>query len=329
MTSTPSSSDPGPSLAQVRRRLFAIAAGLFAPIVVIWFAGATVIARELQFPPALAYSTSGPARSGNRAASDTRPLRELLETSSDEITLRQADGQPLRALIAPAASARTAVVLTYPNWVDTQAFLGYFKVVRSVGYPALIIEYPSSNALSREGRRNGFGWEQRRDVLDAVNVLHARGVQKTAVLGVSEGAAAGLFAAAQGAEIAAIISDSSYADLNALLRRIPPLDSLNPLFDRTVLWELGLMTGRAIDDISPAKAAAKLHAPLMVINGADDPLVPPADARQIIAAAHQPNELWIAANAGHAAELATDPDEYMRRVGDFLKRYLNAPTRSY
>jgi fermentation-respiration switch protein FrsA (DUF1100 family) len=151
-------------------------------------------------------------------------------------------------------------------------------------------------------------------------------MEALAVLGVSEGAAAALFAGAQGAPVAAIIADSSYADLGGLLKRIPPLDSLNPLFDRTILWELGLMMGRSIHDLAPAKAAAKLDGrSLMVINGADDPLAPPADAQKILAAAQGPKQLWIAAGAGHAAALATDPEQYEQRVGAFLARYLGAP----
>ena len=94
-------------------------------------------------------------------------------------------------------------------------------------------------------------------MIDAAAVLRLRGMQSVAAMGVSEGAAAVIFAGADGARLAAIISDSSYANLEALLKRIPPLDSLNPVFGDTILWELGLMTGRAIRDLAPAQAGVK------------------------------------------------------------------------
>jgi len=331
MTSTPSAPVDAPLPGSIRRRLFAIALGLFAPIVLIWFLAATVVARGLQFPPALAFSTSGSAAPARPQVFDARPLRELVEASSDEITLRQDDAQPLRALLTPAVPAKSAVIVVYPNCIDAEALVGYSRVLRSAGYAALIIDYASSPDQKNrpESRGYGFGWRQRRDLLDAIAALRSRGVQTFAALGVSEGGAAALFASADGAPIAAIISDSSYAELSTVLRRIPPLDSLNPIFDRTVLWEVGLMTGRAIDEVAPAKAAAKLDGrPLMVINGADDPLVPPADARKIFAAARGPKALWVAPHAGHAAALATDPDQYERRVGAFLTRYLGVPAQS-
>ena len=327
MSPRPSAGKPDGAPGQMRRRRFAIAIGLFAPIPLIWLAAATMVARGLQFPPALAYSTSGVLAPGRPAASDARPLPELLGTSR-EIALHRIGARPLLGWLAPATPQKAAVVLVCPNCVDAQAIVGYFRVIRSAGYGALILDYTTVPARNnqRQGRRYGFGWEERRDVLDAVAALRLRRVLRVAVLGVSAGAAAALFAGSEGAPIAAIISDSSYADVSTLLRRIPPLDSLNPLFDRTVLWEFGLMEGRAIEDIAPARAAARLDGrPLMVINGADDPLVPPADARRIFTAAHGPKELWIVPDAGHAAALAADPAQYTRRVGAFLTRCLGAP----
>lgn len=287
-----------------------------------------MVARGLQFPPALAYSSAGAPAPGKPVATDPRSLPELLGTSSTEIGFRRIGAQPLIGWLAPATPEKAAVVLVYPNRIDALAMVSYFRVIRSAGYAALIIDDTTLSVRKNQhgDRRYGFGWDQRRDVLDAVAALRLRGVLRIAVLGVSAGAAAALFAGAEDAPIAAIISDSSYADVSTLLRRIPPLDSLNPLFDRTVLWEFGLMEGSAIEKIAPAKAAAKLNdRPLMVINGADDALVPPADARKIFATAHGPKELWIVPGAGHAAALAADPAQYAQRVSAFLTRYLGAP----
>jgi uncharacterized protein len=318
MTPTPSAGEQGPTTAQVRRRLLGIGLGLFLPIIVIWFAAATVVAHGLQFPPALAYSSSGKLASGSSgAAASTRSLRELIDDSAGEITLSQTGPHPLRAFLAPAVPAEIAVVLIYPNPVNAQVLVRYFNFVRSTGYPVLMIDYDESR---------GFGYLERVAALDAVAALRARGVRRVALMGVSEGAAAVLFAGAEDAPISAIISDSSYADLSAMMRRFPPLDSLNPLFDRTVLWELGLRLGRPIADIAPAKAAAQIERPLLLINGADDPLVPPADAHKIYAAARGPKELWIVPDAGHASALAADPNDYTRRVSVFLARYLGPPT---
>jgi fermentation-respiration switch protein FrsA (DUF1100 family) len=325
MTPTPSRPpNSTPVAATSRRRFLAIGLGLFAPIVLIWVGAATLVARGLRFPPALPYSTNGAAERLMPPAQDSRELGRLLGMPAQEIVLRGGVSDQLRALIAPVGKARTAVILVYPNAIGPQSLAAYFRVINDAGYTALIIEY--RNLLHDPKARGQWGWKERADVLDAEAALRARGTQSVAALGVSEGAAAVIFAGAHGAHLAAIISDSSYANLDALLKRIPPLDSLNPVFDRTVMWELGLMTGRAVLDLAPVRAASKLDgSPLMVINGSDDPLIPPDDAREIFAAASGPKELWIAPKAGHAAALATDPEQYAQRVKAFLAKYLGIP----
>src|SRR5579864_2403524 len=136
MTSTPPSRDPGPTPEQPRRLQLVMAIALFAPIPLIWVTAATIVARGLRFPPALAYSTAGVPAPGKPAGSDTRPLRELLDAPSEEIRL----GEVLRGYLVPSATAPAAVVLVYPNRVDAQAMIGYFRIIRSAGYAALIID---------------------------------------------------------------------------------------------------------------------------------------------------------------------------------------------
>lgn len=325
MTATPSGAS-GPSLtpSSARRGFFVVLAALFTPVILIWFGAAALVARGLRFPPALPYSNQPPPTGALPQAPGKQKLSELLGASAQEITLRPNASGRVRALLVPASGMRTAVVLIYPNQRDPRILADYFKVVHSAGYAVLVLDYLSDSGGEPSG--GGMGWEERGDAADAAAALRARGVRAVAALGVSEGAAAALFAGSHGAPLAAIIADSSYASLSAMLKRIPPLDSLNPLFDNTVLWELGLMKGRAIRNLAPSQAAAQLGTtPLMVINGGEDPLVPVADARMIFAAAQGPKELWIVPDAGHAAALAIEPEQYARRVGAFLARYLVAP----
>jgi len=325
MTATPSgASNPGPTPSSARRGFFVVLAALFTPVILIWFGAAALVARGLRFPPALAYSTKPPPAGAMPQQPAKQNLGELLGASVQEIALRPDASGRVRAVLVPAPGMRTAVVLIYPNQRDPRILAEYFGMVHSAGYAVLVLDYLSQSGGVPSGQ--GMGWEERRDVADAATALRLRGVRAVAALGVSEGAAAALFAGSHGAPLAAIIADSSYASLSAMLKRIPPLDSLNPLFDNTVLWELGLMKGRAIRNIAPSRAAAKLGGtPLMVINGGEDPLVPPADARMIFAAAQGPKELWIVPEAGHAAALAIEPEQYARRVGAFLAHYLGAP----
>jgi uncharacterized protein len=324
MTATPSL-NPSPAPPGERRGFLFVLAALFMPVILIWFGAAVLVARGLRFPPALAYSNKPPATGLRLQPPSHQKLAALLGPTAQEIMLRPEAGRRVHALLVAAPGARTAVVVAYPNQRDPRILMDYFRLLHAVGYAVVVLDYLSESGGAPSGQ--GMGWEEYRDVADAATALRRRGTRAVAAMGVSEGAAAVLFAGAHGAPLAAIVADSSYAKLGAMLKRIPPLDSLNPLFDKTVLWELGLMKGRSIRNIAPSEAAAELGAtPLMVINGGEDPLVPADDAREIFAAAQGPKELWIVPGAGHAAALAIDPNRYAGRVGAFLARYLGPPT---
>jgi uncharacterized protein len=317
-TSPPPAHDSKPRPARSRRTLFAIGAGLLGPAILLWFGAATIVARGLRFPPIPAYGPHGTPVAVQPLWPPAPHLRDLLGAPAQEISVHAADGGPIHGLLVPATGTGAAVVLVCPDQSSPWSIASYFKVIQAAGYRALIIDYDSGSGA-------GWGWKERDGVIGAAAALRRRGATRIAVLGVSAGAAAALFAAAR-TPLAAIISDSSYANLRVFLRRIPPLDSLNPVFVNTVLWEVGLIAGRAAEDIAPAHAAAGMgDRPLMVINGGEDSLVPPADAREIYAAAHGPKELWIVPGAEHAAAQATAPDEYTRRVSAFLAKYLGAP----
>jgi fermentation-respiration switch protein FrsA (DUF1100 family) len=320
MTATPSSS-PSAAAPGARRGFLILLAALFTPVILIWFGAAALVARGLRFPPALPYSNKPPAAAIMPQPPSHQKLSELLGAPAHEIALRPAAGGRVRAWFVAAPGAQTAVVLAYPNQRDPRILMDYFRLLHAGGYAVVMLDYLSGSGGAPSGQ--GMGWEEYRDVADAVTAIRLRGIKAVAAMGVSEGAAAVLFAGSHGAPLAAIIADSSYASLSAMLKRIPPLDSLNPLFDNTVMWELGLMKGRAIRNIAPSRAAAKLGAtPLMVINGGEDPLVASADARKIFAAAQGPKELWIVPEAGHAGALAIDPKQYASRVRAFLARYM-------
>jgi len=66
-----------------------------------------------------------------------------------------------------------------------------------------------------DGKRFSLGYYERRDLLSAVDYLISRGFssQSIGVIGFSMGAATALMCAAESTDIAAVVSDSSFADL--------------------------------------------------------------------------------------------------------------------
>ena len=140
-------------------------------------------------------------------------------------------------------------------------------------------------------------------------------------LGMSMGAAAAIIAAAQEPVIEAVVADSGFTSLRAivvgglrLLYRLPafPFAPLIVRFGEVLIGaRIGAM--RPIDFI--ARIAPR---PVLIVHGERDRLIPIAEAHALYAAARQPVELWIVPDSGHARAASKAAEEYLRRVDRFF-----------
>lgn len=316
---------------RARLALLTVPAAMAAVIAAIWLVTATLVAHQLRFPPGYC-----PPRSDGTLAplAPWLPDREQLidprtacGADFEALELRRADGLRLSAWFV-AGRVPAAIILLHGAGSDRRLMLPYLKFLHRAGYPALLVDSIDAGRSQDSGHGVGYGWREQDDVAAAVAALRGRGFRRIGALGVSQGAAAAIFAQSRSHALVAIVADGAFANLARLLRRTPPLSQLNPYFIDTVLWETGLALGRAPARIAPAQAAARIGGcALLVIQGSRDRLVSVADAQAIYAAASGPRELWIVAGAGHAGSIYTAPGQYARRVERFFARYLGTAER--
>lgn len=282
---------------------------------VLWIGLATYGAYRICFPEFY----TNPPRAFPRSPADPRAA---FGADFEELTLTRRDGKKLAAWFIPGIK-QAAIVVLHGGGGDRRTMLPYLKFIHAAGYPAIAIDEIDHGASDHTGLGVGYGWHQRGDVMAAAEALRSRGFHKIGALGVSQGAAAALMAQAEAPTLSAIVSDSSYANLDELLREVPSIAQLNPAFTATMFWELRFMLGRGPEQISPADAAARLSGcALMVIQGASDRLTPVHNGEAIYAAARGPKEMWIVPSADHGGALWVAPDAYARRVIGFLYGYL-------
>ncbi len=183
-----------------------------------------------------------------------------------------------------------------------------------------------------------FGEFEQRDVLGAVDFLRASaapypGLGKPRVIGgwgVSMGGATLLLAAAREPAIAAIVSDSAYADILPILEREVPKQGGVPAF----LVPGTLLAARALFgvnyyDVRPIDVVARLAPrPLLLIHGSADHYVPPANQDALFAAATRPANAnvsyWRVDGADHAQAYHKAGQAYVDRVTEFFTTYLGA-----
>jgi pimeloyl-ACP methyl ester carboxylesterase len=172
--------------------------------------------------------------------------------------------------------------------------------------------------------RVSFGLREKNDVLGAVDWLLAKGFMRgeIGVLGVSLGSASATYAAAEEPAIGALVIDSGFADFGSLagnmLRRTSGSAMLLTPALSAISTTLAGVDGLASQPV--AQIPRILPRPIMVIHGADDRLIPPAQAEQLARAAH--TDVWLVAGANHARTYRTLPVEYTQRVATFFDNSL-------
>jgi fermentation-respiration switch protein FrsA (DUF1100 family) len=187
------------------------------------------------------------------------------------------------------------------------------------GYNVLMFDlrgYGESDGSTVSG-----GYYEKRDLEGAVDYMQGRGFEHIGVLGFSLGAVTALLAGAEDTDIDAIVSDSSFADLQDIMgpefskRTHAPKVFLNP-----ILFVIKIMYGVDFTAIRPIESVANIAPrPILFIHGEADKTIPVSHAYRLFKASGNPqNELWVVEGAGHTQSYKMHPEEYIKRVTEFF-----------
>jgi len=304
--------------------------------VVLWLGAAVFVAHHLKFPAFLSEGSGEDVIGANVPAPTGHPYevaRVVLGVVPDDFQAGMVEnaatlgGWPVdvRGWIIRGRTHDTVMLLPAAGGGPEQLVV-YAKFLHDAGYTVVALNSASNSQFGTD-----FGWTERKIALAAAHKLRRDGYERITALGVSEGAAAAIFAAAEEPLFAAIVADSPYANLEAMFRQSPQVENLNPAFLNTVMWVARMLYfGQRLNAIAPADAARSLgNCHLLVIQNVQDPIVPVADGQAITLAAarsHGYAQLWIAPSKGHGDAVYAAPDEYKKRVLTFVSSALKSET---
>jgi uncharacterized protein len=199
------------------------------------------------------------------------------------------------------------------------------------GYGALMFDFAghgdSGHSMVTYGARETL------DVGAAIAYLRTRGdvdLDHLGILGLSLGAITATLAAARQSELRAVVLESGFADLtrdlSKVFHRFTGLPAF-PFAPLVVLW--GQRIGRVrLSEIRPERVIGVISPrAVMVISDLNDALADePYDGEQLYAHAGEPKVLWQVPGAEHVRSFETAPEEWLRRVGEFLDAALSDGT---
>jgi len=236
-----------------------------------------------------------------------------------EVELKTEDGKKISAWWMPRGEKDKPPVLILHGLGASKAhMIDYILFAQKEGYPVMAIDFRGHGAS--DPSLTSIGFYESQDVVSAIDFLRAEGAGDPVLWGTSMGAVSALLAAEKDGSVAGVIADAPFDTYrNTILHHAKLMYGISefPL----IFLACPMIEERAhfrMDDVNSLRAAAKIHAPMLVLAGGKDERMEPAMVKTIYDAAAGPKEFWVIPGEGH--ENRTFQDSFQEKIRTFLAR---------
>ena len=250
-----------------------------------------------------------------------------VHSQREEFDVRAADGVLLHGWkVRPPQPNGDWVLLFHGVSDNRDGMAGHAEMLLRHGYSVVMMDARAHGAS--EGAMATYGWKEREDTRAVIRALLEKDTPHCLfALGESMGAAIALQSAGVEPRIEAVVAESAFRDLNEVSYDYAGL-RFSPLLGKTLFRPAAAAAvhaaekegGFRAEDVSPEKAVAARPFPVLLICGLRDHNIPPRHSKAIYKAAIGAKELWLVPGAGHTQALGTAPQEFERRVVEFLEK---------
>jgi len=217
------------------------------------------------------------------------------------VTLPTSDGLALTAWYKAALPERPVLLVFHGNAGDLTGYTALMALLDQTGWGLLFVEYRGYGSNPGTPSEKGFT----KDALAAYEFIRAQNIAPDRIMlyGQSLGTGVAVRLATE-KPVAAVILDAPYTSIAAVAQ----------LYYWYLPAEL-LVTNR----FNILSRIQKIHAPLLVMQGAQDQVIPPIMGQRVYAAAVEPKQFWSSPVAGHGNVLWSGGYAVMLA---FVKRYV-------
>lgn len=222
-----------------------------------------------------------------------RPLPPAPRLAHEDVAFTS-EGLTLRGWLFRAEGPRQGLIVYLHGISDNrQSGVGVAQRFVPGGYDVFL--YDSRAHGTSDGKYCTYGFHEKRDLSAALDALKA---DRAIVFGSSLGAAVALQAAAVDARIVAVIAQSSFSDLRAIVEDRAPWIATRSEVDQA----LALAEARGefkVAEASPRAVAGAIRVPVLLLHGERDRETRPEHSRRIFDALTAPKRLILVPAAGH------------------------------
>ena len=217
------------------------------------------------------------------------------------VRVRTADGLGLVAWFLPAAAGRPTVLYFHGNGGNIGDRIGRAERIARRGWGLMMLEYRGYGGNPGTPSEAGLAM----DALGGLDELAALGVPSGRVVLYGESLGTGVAVRlATARRVAAVVLDAPYTSVADVAQ--------------LQYWFLParLLVTNSFDILS---RVSRVNAPLLVMQGDDDTVIPPAMGRAVFEAAREPKERWVSAGGLHGNAMETGGEAVLAA---FLARYV-------
>jgi fermentation-respiration switch protein FrsA (DUF1100 family) len=246
------------------------------------------------------------------------------QADSEEVELVTADGINFGAWHFRQPGAPQTVIVSGGHKGRRADSLGISAALWRKGFNVILYSYRGMPGSDRAPITFGI-----KEVLELQAVLAFARKRipnaRIGLLGYSMGAVVSLLGAAGEPGVEALVLDSAFSDLRAII--VENVRRAARLPGGPFVWLAGVMlrmrTGCRLSDCSPLAVLSSLEPrPLFFIHGGGDEMTSMNHSRRLYDAYRGPREIWIVQGAPHAGAYFADRPLYVERVAGFFARHL-------
>jgi uncharacterized protein len=243
--------------------------------------------------------------------------------TAEDVIFPSRDGTRLSGwYIAANRSPAPAVVLSHGHGRSRAELLPHANFLHNAGYAVFAFDYRHRG--QSEGASVTMGLGEQQDLLGAIDWLVRQqevDAGRIAVSALSMGSVVALLVAAQDDRVRAVVAECPYADEQAIMTRALKHYYNLPPFPVAYLarWLLERRIGLSTVGARPLPRVESIRPrPLFFIADEADTVVGPEEARKLFDASGEPKRFWLISGADHSRGWQAAPEEYERRVLEFL-----------
>jgi len=241
-----------------------------------------------------------------------------LNIAFEEVCFPTDGGKTLYGWWIPSAGADRTLVLVHGWGRNVERVLPFVRELHPAGYNLIAFDARSHGSSDNDGTANMLKFSV--DIQAALDEAQRRGADPEAlgVVGLSVGGAAALHAAAHDRRIRAVITVGAFAHPGDLMRAELREKGIPAILASAVCRYVEYSIGARLDIIAPEQQIRGIEAPVLLVHGEDDVVVPVDHGRRLAAAGSANVELLVLPGRGHSD--CNDDELFWPRVNALLDR---------